>query len=87
MALLALWLWAALIHTRLLSNAGSLEPQEVVERSGGVGAWAVLLAALHFLLFLLFLWRRQDRYVVPAMVALLAFDMAAFVKDRALHPY
>jgi hypothetical protein len=86
MALLALWLWAALIHTRLLSNAGSLEPQEV-ERVVGSAHWAVLLAALHFLLFLLFLWRRQDRYVVPAMVALLAIDMAAFVKDRAQHPY
>src|SRR5207342_3690977 len=43
-----------------------------------------------FLLFLLFLWRRptmQDRYALPAMVALLALDMAAFVKDRAQHPY
>lgn len=85
-ALLALWLWAALIHTRLLTNAGSLEPQDV-ERVVGSAHWAVLLAALHFLLFLLFLWRRQDRYVLPAMVALLAIDMAAFVKDRAQHPY
>jgi len=85
-ALLALWLWAALIHTRLLSNAGSLEPRDV-ERVVGSAHWTVLLAALHFLLFLLFLWRRQDRYVVPAMVALLAIDMAAFVKDRAQHPY
>jgi hypothetical protein len=47
----------------------------------------VLLAALNFLLFLLYLWRRQDRYVIPAMVALLALDMAAFVKDRGQHPY
>jgi hypothetical protein len=85
-ALLALWLWAALVHTRLLSNPGTLEPQDV-ERVVGSALWAVLLAALHFLLFLLFLWRRQDRYVVPAMVALLALDMAAFVKDRAQHPY
>jgi len=85
-ALMALWLWAALIHTRLLSNAGSLEPQDV-ERVVGAAHWAVLLAALHFLSFLLFLWRREDRYVLPAMVALLALDMAAFVKDRAQHPY
>ncbi len=88
-ALLTLWLWAALVHTRLLSNAGSLEPRDV-ERVVGSAHWAVLLMALHFLLFLLFLWRRQageDRYVLPAMVALLAIDMAAFVKDRAQHPY
>ncbi len=85
-ALMALWLWGALVHTRLLSNAGSLEPQEV-DRVVGAAYWAVLLVALHFLLFLLFLWRRQDRYVLPAMVALLALDMAAFVKDRAQHPY
>ena len=87
-ALLALWLWVALVHTRLLSNAGSLEPRDV-ERVVGSAHWAVLLAALHFLLFLLFLWRRQARedYVLPAMVALLAIDMAAFVKDRSQHPY
>ncbi len=88
-ALMALWLWGALIHTRLLSNAGNLEPQDV-ERVVGAAHWAVLLAALYFLSFLLFLWRgqaREDRYVVPAMVALLALDMAAFVKDRAQHPY
>ncbi|HLE70418.1 MAG TPA: YfhO family protein [Vicinamibacteria bacterium] len=91
-ALLALWLWAALVHTRLLSNAGSLDPPDV-ERVVVAAHWAVLLLALHFLLFLLFLWRRQareakkDRYVLPAMVALLAIDMAAFVKDRAQHPY
>ena len=85
-ALMALWLWAVLIHTRLLSSAGSLEPQDV-ERVVGSAHWAVLLAALFFLLFLLFLWRRQDRYVLPAIVALLAIDMAAFVKDRAQHPY
>jgi hypothetical protein len=85
-ALMALWLWGALIHTRLLSSPSVLEPQDV-ERVVGAAHWAVLLAAVHFLLFLLFLWRRQDRYVLPAMVALLALDMAAFVKDRAQHPY
>ena len=97
-ALMALWLWAALVHTRVLSNAGGLEPADV-ERVVGSAHWTVLLAALHFLLFLLFLWRRQtpkagkatkanqDRFVLPAMVALLALDMAAFVKDRAQHPY
>jgi hypothetical protein len=85
-ALMALWLWAALIHTRVLSKASALEPRDV-ERVVGSAHWAVLLAALQFLLFLLFLWRRQDRFVLPAMVALLALDMAAFVKDRAQHPY
>ncbi len=85
-ALLALWLWTALVHTRLLSNPGSLEPADV-ERVVGSAHWAVLLAALFFLLFLLFLWRRKDRYVLPAIVALFAVDMAAFVKDRAQHPY
>ncbi len=88
-ALLALSLWAALLHTRLLSSPasqGSLEPRDL-ERVVGSAHWAVLLGALHFLLFLLFLWRPQDRCALPAMVALLAIDMAAFVKDRAQHPY
>ncbi len=85
-ALLALWLWAAFLHTRLLSSPGSLEPRDL-ERVVGSAHWAVLLAALHFLLFLLFLWRPRDRYAIPTMVALLTFDMAAFVKDRAQHPY
>ncbi len=49
--------------------------------------WTVLLAALHFLLFLLCLWRPRELYTYPAMVGLLAIDMAAFVKDRAQHPY
>jgi hypothetical protein len=84
-ALLAAWLWAGLLHARLLS-AGALEPSEI-ERVLGAVHWAVLLLALHFLLFLLFLWRRQDRYVFPAMLALLALDMAAFVKDRGQHPH
>jgi hypothetical protein len=87
--LMALWLWAAFLHMRLQSNPGSLEPQDV-ERVVGAAEWAVLLAALHFLLFLLFLWRRRasnERYVLPAMVGLLALDMAAFVRDRAQHPY
>ncbi len=85
MLLLALWLWAALLHVRLLSSGGGLEPRDV-ERVLGSAHWAVLLAALHFLLFLLLLWRRQDRYVLPAMVALVGLDMAAFVKDRGQHP-
>jgi Bacterial membrane protein YfhO len=85
-ALLALWLWAAFLHTRLLSNAGNLEPREV-ERVLSSAHWAVLLAAIHFLLFLLYLWRPRDRYALPAMVALLSLDMAAFVKDRGQHPY
>jgi hypothetical protein len=83
--LLGLWLWAALLHMRLIST-GALEPREV-ERVLGSAHWAVLLAALHFLLFLLLLWRRQDRYVLPAMMGLLALDMAAFVKDRGQHPF
>lgn len=85
-ALLALWLWAGLLHARFLSSGGSLEPSDV-ERVLGAAHWAVLLAALHFLLFLLFLWRPKDRYVVPAMVVLSTLDIAAFVKDRAQHPY
>ncbi|MGH9391419.1 MAG: hypothetical protein ACRD1Z_17575, partial [Vicinamibacteria bacterium] len=88
-ALMALWLWAALVHIRLLTHPGNLEPEDV-ERVVGSAHWAVLLWALFFLLFLLFLWRRrarEDRYALPAIVALLAIDMAAFVKDRAQHPY
>ncbi len=84
--LLVLGLWAALLHVRLLSNSGTLEPGDV-ERMISSAHWAVLLAALHFLLFLLFLWRPRERYAIPAMVGLLAIDMAAFVKDRAQHPY
>jgi hypothetical protein len=85
-ALLALWLWAALVHIRLLANPGNLEPEDV-ERVVGSSLWAVLLAALFFLSFLLFLWRHRDRYALPAMVGLVAIDMAAFVKDRAQHSY
>ncbi|MGH9336713.1 MAG: hypothetical protein ACRD21_23480, partial [Vicinamibacteria bacterium] len=84
-ALVGLWLWAAMVHLRLLSDPGNLSPPDV-ERVIGSAHWAVLLAALHFLAFLLFLWRRQDRFVLPAMVVLLVIDMAAFVKDRAQHP-
>ncbi|HEY7817937.1 MAG TPA: hypothetical protein VIG29_06960, partial [Vicinamibacteria bacterium] len=41
-ALLALWIWAALLHTRLLSNAGNLEAQDV-ERVISSAHWTVLL--------------------------------------------
>ncbi len=86
LVLLALGLWATDIHVRLLSDPGTLAPADVA-RVVGAAHWAVLLWALDFLLLLLFLWRPKDRFVLPAFVVLLAVDMAAFVKDRAQHPY
>jgi hypothetical protein len=86
LVLLALALWTADVHLRLLSSPGALSPADV-ERVVGSAHWAVLLAALNFLLFLLVLWRPKSRLVHPAFVGLLALDMAFFVKDRGEHPY
>jgi hypothetical protein len=83
---LALALWAGDVHLRVLPDPGALEPADV-ERMVGAAYWAVLLAALNFLLLLLVLWRPKDRWVLSAFVALLALDLGAFVKDRGQHPY
>lgn len=86
LVLLALGVWATDLHVRLLSRPGSLGPADV-DRVVGAAHWAVLLWALNFLLLLLFLWRPKVRFVLPAFVVLLGVDLAAFVKDRAQHPY
>jgi hypothetical protein len=82
----ALALWAADVHLRLLPRPGALGPEDV-ERIVGSAYWAVLLAALNFLLLLLVLWRPKQTWALPAFVALLALDLGAFVKDRGQHPY
>jgi hypothetical protein len=86
LVLLVLALWAADVHLRLLSSPGALAPSDV-ERMVGAAHWAVLLAALNFLLLLYALWRPRNRFVAPAFVALLVIDMAFFVRGRGEHPY
>lgn len=86
LVLLALALWAADVHLRLLSTPGALAPSDV-ERVVGAAHFSVLLAALNFLLLLHRLWRPKDRFVPWAFLGLLAIDMAFFVKDRGEHPY
>jgi hypothetical protein len=86
LVLLALGLWATDLHVRLLASPGGLAPADV-DRVVGAAHWAVLLWTLDFLLLLLFLWRPKARFVLPAFLVLLAIDLAAFVKDRAQHPY
>jgi hypothetical protein len=84
--LLALAIWATDLHVRLLSTPGGLSPGDV-DRVVGAAHWAVLLWTLDFLLLLFCLWRPRARFVVPAFLAVLALDLATFVKDRAQHPY
>lgn len=83
---IALGLWAADLHLRLLDDPGALDPSQV-ERVVGSAYWATLLGAVTFLTLLLVLWRSEERFWAGAFVALLIVDLGAFVADRGLHPH
>ncbi len=78
--------WTAYLHTSVAVSPGSLPPEQV-EHIASEAYWALVLAVASFILVLIFAWRRRERWALWGLIALLAIDMGAFVKDRAQHPY
>ncbi|TDI44228.1 MAG: hypothetical protein E2P02_09960 [Acidobacteria bacterium] len=89
--LLVLALWAAFMHTRVVTPSGSSELDALspaqVERLVGGAYWAVLLAGIHVLFLTLILWRPREKWVIYGLVGVAVLDVGTFVKDRGERPY